>query len=419
MAVLHLAWKSLLNRRHSALLTLLSIALSTALLLGVERLRVEARTAFTQSVSGTDLLVGARTGPINLLLYSLFHIGHPSHALSWQAYRRFADDPRVAWSIPFSLGDSHKGYRLVGTDSHFFSHFRYGNRQLLQLASGKPFEQTYDVVSGAEVAHRLGYAVGDRIVMAHGAGEVSFSHHDDRPFRISGILQPTGTPVDRALYVSLKGIEAMHFGWQAGASHAAMQLPAPLAARLAQTPDQISAFLLGLHNRTDILVLQRDINQYADEALSGLLPVVALQQLWQIMSVAERALLAMSTMVVLVGMVGMLSLMLSGLNERRREMAILRALGARPAQVLLLILGESLVLTLAGLLLGLLLLYAALWLGQPLIQTYSGFLLPLSLPGAQECFMLGGILLAGLLLGLIPAYRAYHHALGDGMSIRL
>ena len=229
MAILSLAWKSLLNRRYTALLTVLAIALSSALLLGVERIRHETKQAFTQSVSGTDLVVGARSGSINLLLYSVFHIGNATNNISWKSYQDIATRKSVAWTIPISLGDSHRGYRVVGTNRDFFQHYRYGAKRALEFAQGGPFHAVYDTVIGAEVAESLGYASGEKIVVAHGAGNVSFSKHDDKPFTVVGILKRTGTPVDRALFVSLQGIDAIHVGWQGGAPIPGMKIPAKVA----------------------------------------------------------------------------------------------------------------------------------------------------------------------------------------------
>lgn len=419
MAILSLAWKSLLNRRYSALLTLFSIALSCTLLLGVERIRHETRQAFTQSISGTDLVVGARSGAVNLLLYSVFHIGNPTNNISWQSYRELASHPKVDWTIPISLGDSHRSYRVVGTTVDFFTHYKYGAKRPLIFTDGRAFEGVYEAVAGSEVAKTLGYHLDQRIVIAHGAGNVSFSEHGDKPFRLAGILAPTGTPVDRSLFVSLQGITAIHVDWQGGAPVPGLNLSPATAAKLAKEPGDITAFLVGLKSKIATFNLQRHINEYSKEPLTAVLPGVALEELWGMMALAEKALMTMSFMVVLVGLVGMLSLMLSALNERRREMAILRALGANPWQVLLLVMGESLFLTLTGILAGVLLLYALLWLAQPLIQSRLGLYLPLNPPGAREAGLMGAVVLAGLLAGLVPGLRAYYYSLTDGMNIRL
>lgn len=419
MAVLSLAIKSLINRRYTVMLILFSIALSVALLLGVERLRTESRTAFANTISGTDLVVGARTGAINLLLYSVFRIGDATNNISWKSYQDLAAQRLVKWTIPLSLGDSHKGYRVLGTNEDYFKHLRYAHDRHLQFAEGSAFRGVYDAVLGAEVARKLGYQIGQKIILAHGAGEVSFTQHADKPFTVVGILKPTGTPVDRTVHVSLAGIEAIHVDWVAGRQVPGHHISAEQALKKDLTPKTITAFLVGLKSRIATFRVQREINDYKREPLMAVLPGVALQQLWDLMGVAEQALLLVSWLVVAVGLAGMLTVMLAGLNERRREMAILRSLGARPAHVFALVTGESLVLTLLGLISGVAIVYLGLWIGRPFIENVYGLYLSIQWPSTREWGLLGLIAATGLLVGLVPGYRAYRNSLSDGMSIRI
>jgi putative ABC transport system permease protein len=419
MAILALAWKSLLNRRFTAALTVLSIALSVALLVGVERLRTEARASFANTISGTDLIVGARSGPVQLLLYTVFRIGDATNNFSWQSYREIAGHPRVAWSVPISLGDSHRGYRVLGTTSDYFRHYRFGRGRGLEFAAGAPFADLYDAVLGAEVAEALGYRLGDAIVVAHGAGDVSFARHDDKPFRVAGILERTGTPVDRTVHVSLQAIEAIHAGWQGGAPLPGLAVSAEQARERDLAPQAITAALVGLKSKIATFQVQRFVNEFAAEPLSAILPGVALSQLWGLIGIAENALLIVSVFVVVVGLVGMLTALLTGLNERRREMAILRSVGARPAHVFVLIMGEAAFLTLLGITLGLGLLYLLLLIGQPLIESRFGLFVAVGALSSHEWLLLGAVMTAGFLVGSLPAYRAYRLSLADGLSLRV
>jgi len=419
MAILSLALKSLLNRRFTVSLILLSIALSASLLLGVERLRVESRNSFANTISGTDLVVGARSGAINLLLYSVFRVGDATNNISWKSYKKFSQHQMVDWSIPISLGDSHRGFRVMGTNLNYFRHYRYAQKRSLTFHKGQHFEQVYQAVLGHEVAQKLNYRVGQKIIIAHGAGKTSFTLHDDKPFEVVGILGPTGTPVDRTIHVPLEGIEAIHKDWVAGRQVAGLKVDAVEALQKNLTPKAITAFLVGLKSKIATFRVQREINDYRKEPLLAILPGVALQQLWDLMSVAENALLVVSALVVAVGLIGMLTVMLSGLNERRREMAILRSVGARPGHILLLLTGESLLLSLVGVAIGLLILYGGLFLTQPYIESHYGLYLPITTPSLREWFMLGLIGTSGLIIGLIPGYRAYRYSLADGMSIRI
>ncbi|WP_417777817.1 ABC transporter permease [Stutzerimonas xanthomarina] len=421
MYLLRLALASLNNRRFTALLTVFAIALSVCLLLAVERVRTEARASFANTISSTDLIVGARSGSVNLLLYSVFRIGNATNNIRWESFEQFAEHPRVSWAIPISLGDSHRGYRVMGTSDAYFEHFRYGRKQPLQLAQGRPFaEDPFEVVLGAEVAEALKYRLDDQLVLAHGVATVSLVKHDDKPFRVVGILKRTGTPVDRTLHINLAGMEALHIDWQNGMpTRGAARIDAEQARQLDLQPKQITAFMLGLNSRIATFTLQREINGYRGEPLLAILPGVALQELWSLMGTAEQALFVVSLFVVLTGLIGMLTAILTSLNERRREMAILRSVGARPWHIAGLLVVEAFSLALAGALFGLLLLYVAIAVAQGPLQSHYGLYLPLALPSAYEWSLLAGILLAGLLMGCVPAWRAYRQSLADGLSIRL
>lgn len=413
MSIIGLAVKSLRNRRFSVALTALSIALSVMLLLGVERVRSEVRTSFTSTISGTDLIVGARSGPVQLLLYSVFRLGDPTQSIAFESYEELARHPQVAWTIPLSLGDSHRGYRLLGTTHAYFEHFRYARERGLELEAGQLFSDALDAVLGAEVAAKLGYRPGDRIVIAHGAGDASFVEHADTPFRIAGILRRTGTPVDRTIHVQLAGIEAMHEGFEDGSRRDEG------AGAHAHEPEKISAFLVGLTSRSAAPAMLRMINEYPGEPLSAIMPAVALQELWQLVGVAETALLVVSAFVLAVGLAGLLTALLSSLEERRREMAVLRSVGARPVHVFGLIVGEAGCITLAGAVLGVALLYLLQVAAEPLLAAKLGLFVPLAWPAWRELALIAAVCAAGILIGVIPGARIYRYSLADGMTMRI
>jgi putative ABC transport system permease protein len=398
MTILPLALKSLSNRRFPALLTLATIAISVMLLLGVQHVRDEARQSFASTISGTDLIVGARSGPINLLLYAVFHIGDATNNVSWQSYKEISSLPDVAWSIPISLGDSHRGFRVVGTTSEFFSHYLYGAKHSLEFSAGNSFNDLYDAVIGAEVAAKLGYVAGQPIVV---------------------VLRRTGTPVDASVFVSLGAIEAIHVDWQSGTRVPGQTMTAEQAREQDLTPKAITAFLLGLKSRIATFGLQRQINEYDAESLMAILPGVTLQQLWGLVGVAENALLVVSALVVVAGLLGMLTALVTTLNERRREMAILRSIGARPHHVFTLLMLEAVLLTIGGMAVGLVLLYVGLILARGFVEAHYGLQISLGMPNAQEWILLGAVCGSGLLAGCLPAWLAYRNALADGLSLRL
>ncbi len=414
-----IAWKSLCSRWSTALLALLAIAMSVALILTVEKIRRDARSSFTQTVSGTDLIIGARSGSIQLLLYSVFRIGNATSNISWESVEEIKERKAIDWVIPISLGDSHAGYRVLGTNHDYFEHYRYADKRLLSFASGKRFEDVFDAVIGSEVARQLGYQIGQEIVVAHGTGSVALVEHDKQPFRVSGILEPTGTPVDRAIHVSLEGIEAMHIDWRNGATVKGEGTPADVIRGMELEPAAVTALLVGLKSRAAVFREQRAINTYRSEPLLAILPGVALQELWGLVSVAEIALLIVSVIVVIAGLVNLMSVLLAGLNERRREMAVLRSVGARPVHVFLLLCIESALLALGGIIAGLLLHYLIVGVGAVYLQERFGLAVQLGLPQNAEIKILIGVALAGLIAGMIPALQAYRKSLADGLSQKI
>lgn len=419
MILFKLTWQSLCNRRVTVLLTIFSIAISVCLLLGVEYIRKEARQSFMNTLSGTDLIVGSRSGPVQLLLYSVFRIGNATNNISWESYQQFADHKWVKWTVPLSLGDSHKGYRVLGTNSDYFQYYRYADKRALRFAEGKPFAKVYDAVLGAEVAHKLGYQLGDKIVIAHGAGSTSFSKHKNKPFTVTGILKPTGTPVDRTVHVTLQGIEAIHIDWRAGTPIPGFEISAEKAAQMNLQPKVITAFIVGLKTRTAAFRLQREINQYRREALLAIIPGIALAELWRAIGQFEIILRIITVFVMVAGLLGMLTTLLTTLNERRREMAILRAVGAYPAQIFLLFVLEAIIIALLGGMAGMLLLGSSILLLQPWVADTYGFYLQTWLPHANDWMLLSIITGLAALFSTLPAGIAYRRSLQDGLTVKV
>ena len=434
--------RSLWNRRFVAGLTVLTIGLSVALILGVERLRDGARDSFANSASGIDLIVAPRGNSVQILMATVFGVGGTGTGMTWDSFEWLEDRPEVAWAVPIQMGDNHRGYPVIGTDATYFEHFRHSGGQPLSLAEGAFFagDDGDAAVVGAEVAARFGYGPGTVIVNAHGSGEVSFDLHDDAPFTISGVLAPTGTAVDRMVLVTLEGFDSIH-----AQEDAPLADPLDPAAKPADghdehkahddhkdhvehegteaghshEPDRINAVYVGLIDRTNVLGLQRAVNERPSDTLSAVLPAVALAELWGITGTAERAMRLMAWAVALAGMIGMVVMLSATLDTRRREFAILRSVGATPTRIFALIVTEAAVLTAAGLILGLVLLTVATFVTDPILSARFGLRLGFSVFGARELATLLAIFCAGLIASLIPAIRVYRITLADGLSVRI
>ena len=406
--------QSLWSRRAAVAFVVLAVAVSSVLYLSVERLRSGARASFAATVSGTDLIVGGRSGGVQLLLYSVFRIGNATNDITWNSVEAIRAIPDVTWTVPISLGDSHRGYRVVGTTSDYFDRYRYGRDRALELAEGKRFEDLFDVVLGAEVARELGYQLGERIVVAHGLGRAGLVEHDDLPFTVSGILAPTGTPVDRSVHVSLEAITAIHVDWSSGA-RARQTTPAETLRAMDHQPDRVTALLVGVKSPLRTFRVARAINEYRREPLLAVLPGVALQELWSVIGVAERALAAVSIMVVLTALVGLVATVLASLDARRREIAILRTLGASPLAIAGLLVAETVAVAVVGVALG----YAIVLGFEPIVSDWLQATYGLDVTGAlslRDAAVVGAILLAAILAGLLPAWRAYRMSAGEGLG---
>ena len=464
MIRLRLAGKSLLNRRATVLLTVLSLTIGIMLVLGITHLRTQVKESFNNTLSGTDLIVGARGGALNLLLYSVFHMGSSTHTVRWQTYEELAKHSQVKWVVPLAMGDSHKGHRVVATTSDFFAHYAYGEKQPLQFAQGKAFAGKYDVVIGAAVARKLQYQLGDNIVLAHGIAEVSLAKHDDSPFVISGILAATGTPVDKSLYISLAGMAAIHEDWQSGVHIPAAKKQSPITqhahddhehsyadgekhrghnhgheqeseheheheheyeneheheAHDHHAHDQsLSAIFVGLQNRAATFTVQRQINQYTGEPLQAIVPGLALAELWQVVGSVEVAFNVIAWLVVVASLLGMVASVLTALHERQREFAILRSLGASPAYIVSLIVGEVFLLALSAIALATLLLVSLTSGLQSWLLSVWGLTISANVFGPQQWEYVGVFLVVALTMALVPAAVAYKRSLSDGLSIR-
>jgi putative ABC transport system permease protein len=416
---IHLALKSLWNRKTTALLTLLMVSVSVCLLLSVDRIRSDTRNSFSNTLSGSDLLVGARTGSLNLLLYSVFRMGNATNNISWLSYQELKSHPDIAWTIPISLGDSHRGFRVIGTNDDYLLHYQYGRQRAIELQQGAWFKDVFEVVLGSEVARQLDYNIGDNVVVSHGAGSTSFEKHDDRPFQVVGILAPTGTPIDKSLHIPLEGITALHVDWQSGVKRQGQATSVVDTLSMDLRPEAITVFLVGMTSRLKVFSFQRMVNDFRPEPLLAVIPGAALQELWQLIAIAENALLAVSIMVIITGLIGMVTVIIATLNERRREIAIFRALGARRETLLGLLMIESGFYGVVGLVTGYILHIMMMLVANAYVQSHYGIALTVGWPNESMMYILLGFLLTATVLGILPGYRAYRQSLSDGLSANL
>ena len=415
--LLKLTFNSLYARLLTVAMTVFAISLSLMLYMSVEKLRTSAYTSFTDTISQTDLIVGARTSSVQLLLYSVFRIGNATNNITWESYEDVIDRKEVAWSVPISLGDSHKGFRVMGTNNEFFKRYKFRGGQSIELEQGNNLDDLYDVIIGAGVAEKLNYSVGTPLIVSHGLQ--SFSDHDDQPFKVSGILAKTGTPVDNTVIVSLEAIEAIHVDWSTGAKIPGQITPVEEIRQMDLSPKNITAALIGVNSQLQIFQLQRWINEYPEESLSSILPGVALQELWRIVGVVENLLLGISVTVIFTTLIGMTAIIFSSLNERRREMAIWRAMGASPKVVIGLLMLEAFIISVMSIIVSTVMLFLTLYVLQPWIDNTYGILVNIEMLTVKDIYIFMLFIFSASLVSLIPAIRAYWFSINDGMTIKI
>ncbi|NVK56771.1 MAG: ABC transporter permease [Alteromonadaceae bacterium] len=407
------ALSSLRSRGKSLALTFLSLFISVSVLLSIEHVRLQAEESFNRTVSGVDLIVGAPSGQLNLLLYTVFRMGSPTNNIDYKSFQMLKDHTQVKWAIPISLGDSHKGFRVLGTNDSYFEHYRYGEKQPLNFSDGQSFSGVFGAVIGADVARSLQYKVGDQVVIAHGVGAVSFKNHDESPFTITGILAPTGTPVDKTVHVSLAGIEAMHLAHDK--LEQVLKAPANINNPLVR-PDSVTAVMVGLTSKFATFTLQRELNNYPQDRLMAILPGVALTEMWQMMSSVENLLRFISILVMASSLFGLSTMLLASMQQREKEIAVLRIIGAGAGIIFRLILVEALLLTIVACATSVVLLSVIFAVAKGWLASHYGLFISANVFTVHTALVVGAILLATLMCCLLPAIDAYRGALNQRLS---
>jgi len=450
-----LAFQSILNRWLSCLLIILTLSASISLFFTVTRIQESVRVGFQNTVSGVDSIIAARGGNLQILLNSVFLIGEPPNKITWESYKDIDKMKGINFLVPISLGDSHKGYRVVGTTNSYFKNIKFGNKKNLTFSAninkGIGFSNVFDVVIGSSVAEKLNYSIGSEIEITHGLGKSGVVHsfnsskeddkedheddveHDDHDehadheddaehahdmagFKVSGILEPTGTPIDSAVYISVLGYEVIHKGWIA--NQKVMDISEEHLMDEDLEPTSISAIFVSLKNRTQIFQLQRDVLNYKKEALSAVLPGLTLSRLWALTSNIDKAFKIITAFIIFIALLGMTAMTIAGLNSRRREMAILRSVGASPRIIVSLLLIESVIISLISTIIGYLMMFFIFYFGQGILENHYGIYIEGYSIKYDDVKIILAIVFCSLLATIIPAFRVYRSTLRDGLSVK-
>jgi len=340
----YLIFKSLRKRILILLLCVLSIFMSAGLYFTVKKARVEIESHFINAISDVDLIIGARAGSLQLLLYTIFHLGEPTNNISYKSYKKIKNHPAIKWTIPISLGDSYQGYRVVATNQDYFKFYRYNKKKRLQLDNGQWFNNHSHVVLGATVAQKLKHRTGDSIILSHGvsAKQGVGLDHSDNPFKVIGILKKTGTAIDKSVFINLQAMEKIHMNWMGNERFEKVDLSKV-------EPELLTSFILRTKSRIATLSVQRYINTLKDEPLSAIIPAMALSQLWSIMDNIEIFFDFVIVVVFVVSLVTIFVLLTMSYKFRKNEFRLLKSMGSTNLQVSLLFICEILILILVGL----------------------------------------------------------------------
>ncbi len=409
MSLLRMAWRYLAARLPVTGLTLAGVALGAALVCAVLTLRRESEDAFAREAALFDLVVGGKGGALQLVLSCVYHLDLPTGNIPYADYEKLRRDSRVQWAAPIGLGDNYEGYRIVGTEAHFFDFTHRDGRAFFDFAEGRVFVDDFEVVLGSEVAEATGLRPGDSFAGTHGLVRVPGSEvHDDFPYTVCGILASTGTTQDRAIFGTLASVWEIHE--TEDRVHAAIQGAATMRR---EAPRETTAVLVRLETAGLRLRLADEIRKRTDGIAA--IPLNEVMRLYRgIVAPMQRALLVVAGAVVAVSCLAVLATLLQAGERRRRDLAILRSLGARPGEIATLMFFEGLLLCSAGVILGALLGHAVLAVAAPSIREASGLVFRAWSFDRFEAIALGVMLLCGVLASLVPALAAYRRPpLGD------
>ena len=398
--------RSLRQHAFSTIITVLAVGLASGLTMSVFSIQQQTREAFSGGDVGFDAVLGARGSQLQLVLNTVFHLETSPGNIPWSVYEKLKHDtPGIRLAIPYATGDNYFGYRIVGTSTELFTDFEYQKGQKFQfVGDGRSFEDGYaEAVVGSYVAEQLGISVGDHIHPSHGVNYAEGSEHEDE-YTVVGILEPTNSPSDRVVWIPIEGIFHMDGHVLKGAGehyehHGTHAIP--------EEHKEVSAVMLSFSSPTLGMNLNQQINMIGKEYTLAFPIGRVMLELFDKIGWVNRIFELVAYLVVLVSGAAILASIYNTINERRREFAILRALGARRRTVFSAIVLEAATIAALGSVLG--------WVFYGVILFGASYAVRKETGVVLEVFMLHpslyltpiGMTLLGALTGIVPAYKAY------------
>lgn len=420
MSDLVLVWRSLRARQLSSCVTVAMVSVAVALLLVLLSLREGAAQAFRRGTGNIHLLVSADASPLVGVLNGLFYANPPANPISWTKYEEIQESFPWQWAIPTQLGDSYLGSPVMATESDFLESFEPVVGKPFRFATGKVFAEDFEVVVGAQAASEHHLAVGQKIVMSHGtSGSRAADHqHEGHPYEVVGILEPTGSAHDRALFTNLQSTWIIHAedrreaegtGEDAHAHDGKHQHVD--ASDLTNADKLITGILLRLPTRpgsdSSASISSQLDRLRRDTAINVAQPAQQIGRLMAIVGDIDWLFVAMATVVLLSSSISIMLAMVASMDLRRRQVAILRVLGASAWRVFMLAVTESTLIGAIGSILGALLAVVGCEVASSVLAQRIGLRVAGTIDGRSALLVVAGAIVLAAIAGVIPAIKAY------------
>jgi len=408
--------KSVRSRLLPVSLVIITLMASMVLLLSIERVQKATEAGFNQSISGVDTIIGPRSSSLELVLYTVFHLGRPTNNITMKTIDYIKQREDVEYLVPIALGDSHQGFRVIATEKNYFKYIKYSGDKPLSFSSGQAFEEISGAVIGADVAKRLNYQVGTKIHISHGSSRAVAKKHDDFSFQVKGVLKKTGTPIDQAVFIDLRGYELIHLGWQSGTKIFNLkQLDLSSLTEKELTPKTVTAAFVGLKSKLTLFRFAADIKKYPNEAISAVIPGIALSELWSMVGIVDQGFEFLSWIIIVISLISMVSLIISSIDSRKREMTIYRANGATPIYLSILVVLEAIFIGLTAIIGAIILVTLVTYFATEQLNLILGITPEFDWISWDEAKVFAIILISGIFSSLVPAIIVFkknlHHTL--------
>ncbi len=419
MNLFQIVLKNIKQRKLSAVLTVVSTLLGVALVVAILVIKQESAEAFNQTATGYELIVGPKGSPLQLTLNTIYHIGLPVNNIPLRTYELLAKDKRVKLAIPYVMGDNYKNFRLIGTTQNIFTEFEYQKGKKYSFVSGKQFENENEGVIGSDVAEKTGLKIGDSFIGSHGVEAYEYAEeHEENKITVTGILGKTFTPNDKVIFIPMESVWGMHY-------HGNENLNQNLIDTVHSEHDHekgevhkhelpeerktITSVLVSLKNPVYFDLLRRQINDDKFEGINAqaVIPVLEIMQLFEIIGNINSVLLIVAYLVIFVAVISILVSIYNSINERKRDIAIMRALGANKGTIFGIIILEGLFISLVGAVLGVAVGHLAVYVFSPLISTKTGILITGLVFNIFELYLVLGTIILAMLVSILPAVKAY------------